>query len=58
MIDIGPTIAEQLALDPFAVVIGSVGVRVGEHGLLAIHTTSADLYVRLWVRIHCWLVGI
>lgn len=45
--DIGPSVAEQLALDPFTKVLESGGVQQGM-GLVAIHTTSADLYVRLW----------
>eukprot|EP00656_Telonema_subtile_P034720 TRINITY_DN38779_c0_g1_i1.p1 TRINITY_DN38779_c0_g1~~TRINITY_DN38779_c0_g1_i1.p1 ORF type:complete len:432 (+),score=80.60 TRINITY_DN38779_c0_g1_i1:201-1496(+) len=40
--DQGPTVAEQLALDPFGAVIGSVGA------MITAHTTKADLYGRLW----------
>merc|ERR1712113_1210941 len=42
--DIGPTIQEQLDLDPFAKVLQS---RMLER-MLAIHTTTANLYERLW----------
>eukprot|EP00656_Telonema_subtile_P036486 TRINITY_DN40490_c0_g1_i1.p1 TRINITY_DN40490_c0_g1~~TRINITY_DN40490_c0_g1_i1.p1 ORF type:complete len:678 (-),score=149.85 TRINITY_DN40490_c0_g1_i1:319-2352(-) len=45
--DIGPSVAEQLALGPFTKVLQSRAVRRG-HGLVAIHTTTADLYQRLW----------
>ena len=45
--DIGPTVGEQLAVDPFAQVIQSVGVKNGL-GMVAVHTTTADLYSRLW----------
>lgn len=42
--DIGPSVTEQLKLDPFAKVITSPGmVR-----LVAVHTSTADLYLRLW----------
>jgi len=44
--DVGPTISEQLALDPFGEVIRSEDVKTG--GLVAVHTTAGDLYTRLW----------
>ena len=46
----GPSIGEQLAMDPFKVVIESLAVQAsnGGHGMVCIHTTSADLYTRLW----------
>lgn len=40
----GPSIKEQLDLEPFTKVIKSAGV--GK--MIAIHTTAADLYSRLW----------
>ena len=43
--DVGPTIEQQLALDPFTSVIQSETVRQGV-GLIAVHTTTADLYTR------------
>jgi len=43
----GPTISEQIQLDPFSTVITSVNVRQG-CGMCAIHTTRGDLYDRLW----------
>ena len=43
----GPSIKQQLAMDPFGAVIKSIGVREG-HGMLAVHTTKEDLYLRLW----------
>merc|ERR1712217_745910 len=42
--DKGPTIAEQLALDPFTSVLCSSSVEF----MAAIHTTTANLYDRLW----------
>lgn len=45
--DVGPTVQEQIAVDPFSQVLGSEGVAKGR-GLVAIHTTTADLYSRLW----------
>ena len=47
MDDVGPTIAQQLALDPFAQVIKSPSVKAGK-GMVAIHTVQCDLYTRLW----------
>ncbi|CAE8609714.1 unnamed protein product [Polarella glacialis] len=46
----GPSIGEQLALQPFKVVIQSQGMKVenGGHGMCAVHTTKEDLYDRLW----------
>eukprot|EP00658_Telonema_sp_P-2_P007134 TRINITY_DN12660_c0_g1_i1.p1 TRINITY_DN12660_c0_g1~~TRINITY_DN12660_c0_g1_i1.p1 ORF type:complete len:648 (+),score=105.34 TRINITY_DN12660_c0_g1_i1:459-2402(+) len=43
--DVGPSVAEQLALDPFSRVIHSKELVLG---LVAIHTHSCDLYSRLW----------
>ena len=45
MADIGPTIQQQLDLDPFTLVIESQGLI---YGLVAVHTTTCDLYTRLW----------
>jgi len=45
--DIGPTISEQIGLDPFKKVICSHGVRNG-YGMIVIQTTKAELYSRLW----------
>jgi len=42
--DCGPTVQEQLALDPFKRVIASMP----PHGMLTIHTSTAELYGRLW----------
>jgi hypothetical protein len=43
--DVGPTVAEQLAMDPFGHVIRSAR----EHrGMLVIHTSRAEVYDRLW----------
>eukprot|EP00747_Dinoflagellata_sp_TGD_P221256 gnl/TRDRNA2_/TRDRNA2_93111_c0_seq1.p1 gnl/TRDRNA2_/TRDRNA2_93111_c0~~gnl/TRDRNA2_/TRDRNA2_93111_c0_seq1.p1 ORF type:complete len:560 (-),score=126.87 gnl/TRDRNA2_/TRDRNA2_93111_c0_seq1:185-1864(-) len=46
----GPSIKEQIALNPFAQVIESeeLKTRSGGHGMLSVHTTQADLYSRLW----------
>jgi len=41
----GPSIAEQLAQKPFKTVLDSAQLR---HGMVAIHTTKEDLYLRLW----------
>ena len=49
IVDIGPTVAEQLAIDPFSRVIESEGVKNGL-GLIAVHTTTADLYGRYAAR--------
>ena len=42
----GPSVQEQLAVDPFRKVIESEGV----HCMVAVHTSprDADLYTRLW----------
>lgn len=42
----GTTIADQIALDPFVQVIASEAVR--GCGMVAIHTSKADMYSRLW----------
>ena len=46
----GPSIMEQLNMRPFACVIQSVAITeaAGGHGMVAVHTLSADLYSRLW----------
>ncbi|CAE7632687.1 SLC35F6 [Symbiodinium pilosum] len=46
----GPSIEAQLSLKPFASVISSASLRrgTGGYGLHAIHTSTADLYKRLW----------
>eukprot|EP00931_Biecheleriopsis_adriatica_P088018 TRINITY_DN62418_c0_g1_i1.p1 TRINITY_DN62418_c0_g1~~TRINITY_DN62418_c0_g1_i1.p1 ORF type:complete len:941 (-),score=145.14 TRINITY_DN62418_c0_g1_i1:60-2882(-) len=44
---VGPSIAEQLAMQPFRTVIESAHVKQG-HGMCAVHTTAEDLYGRLW----------
>eukprot|EP00971_Amphidinium_carterae_P322337 6406596-Amphidinium_carterae.1 len=48
--DAGPSIKEQLALDPFGEVIRSQALKseAGGQGMLAVHTTREDLYSRLW----------
>jgi hypothetical protein len=43
--DVGPTVAEQLAMDPFGHVIRSVRE---QRGMLVIHTSRAEVYERLW----------
>ena len=49
--DVGPTIQQQLDLEPFTRVISSPNLFLG---LIAIHTTSCDLYCRLWVSVPRW----
>eukprot|EP00439_Symbiodinium_sp_Y106_P034613 s6177_g4.t1 len=45
----GPSIEAQLSLKPFASVISAASLRRGTgYGLHAIHTSTADLYQRLW----------
>ncbi|CAE8599791.1 unnamed protein product [Polarella glacialis] len=46
----GPTLEHQLALEPFSSVIENQSLKsaAGGHGMVALHTTSADLYSRLW----------
>ncbi|CAE7214949.1 yghU [Symbiodinium natans] len=45
----GPSIEAQLSLRPFASVISAASLRRGTgYGLHAIHTSTADLYKRLW----------
>ncbi|CAE8624174.1 unnamed protein product [Polarella glacialis] len=46
----GPSIAEQLAMEPFANVIQSKHLQAefGGLGMCAVHTTKEDLYDRLW----------
>jgi len=48
--DEGPSIAEQIGMRPFADVIESeeVTAKCGGHGMVAVHTTKADLYGRFW----------
>eukprot|EP00971_Amphidinium_carterae_P217894 4325545-Amphidinium_carterae.1 len=45
-----PSVAEQIELDPFGEVIRSQAIKseCGGQGMLAVHTTRADLYTRLW----------
>ena len=43
----GPSVSRQLELDPFTKVIMRPTVKSGR-GLIAIHTTAAELYDRLW----------
>lgn len=43
--DAGPTMAEQLKLDPFATVIQST---CHAHGMVVVHTSKAKVYARLW----------
>jgi len=43
----GPTIKDQLAMNPFECVIKSPGVRNGR-GMMVIETTADDVYRRLW----------
>jgi len=42
----GPTIAEQIAVDPFGKVIATHGA--GLESMVAVHTTREDMYGRLW----------
>jgi len=46
----GPSIAEQLTMNPFKAVIESEAIKrhSGGHGMCCLHTTKADLYTRLW----------
>jgi len=45
----GPTIAEQVAMNPFEKVIDSIDVKGSTgQGMMIIHTKVADLYSRLW----------
>lgn len=43
--DVGPTIPEQLALDPFGVVVAHVSSCLG---MVVVHTSRAEIYSRLW----------
>eukprot|EP00929_Paragymnodinium_shiwhaense_P025705 TRINITY_DN1547_c0_g1_i1.p1 TRINITY_DN1547_c0_g1~~TRINITY_DN1547_c0_g1_i1.p1 ORF type:complete len:768 (-),score=124.15 TRINITY_DN1547_c0_g1_i1:208-2511(-) len=43
--DPGPTLKEQLAMEPFATVIDAVNER---QGMLVVHTSAAEVYDRLW----------
>jgi len=43
--DVGPTVAEQLALDPFGSVVQCTGKA---HGMVVVHTSTARVYERLW----------
>lgn len=52
VVDVGPTVGEQLALDPFNRVIESLAARNGT--LVAVHTSKADLYRRLWCDYELW----
>ncbi|CAE8659817.1 unnamed protein product [Polarella glacialis] len=46
----GPKLEHQLALEPFASVIRNPALKAanGGHGMVALHTTTDDLYSRLW----------
>lgn len=46
----GPSLMEQLKLKPFADVIASPSLcnKAGGYGVVAVHTTAANLYTRLW----------
>jgi len=43
--DVGPTVAEQLELDPFGSVVQCTGKA---HGMVVVHTSTARVYERLW----------
>eukprot|EP00931_Biecheleriopsis_adriatica_P062597 TRINITY_DN37762_c0_g1_i1.p1 TRINITY_DN37762_c0_g1~~TRINITY_DN37762_c0_g1_i1.p1 ORF type:complete len:589 (+),score=86.54 TRINITY_DN37762_c0_g1_i1:69-1835(+) len=43
--DVGPTIAEQLKMDPFGCVIQATSM---SQGMLVVHTSRAEVYERLW----------
>jgi len=43
--DVGPTVQEQVAMDPFGCVIKCVHNKLG---VLVIHTSQAEVYSRLW----------
>ncbi|CAE8615530.1 unnamed protein product [Polarella glacialis] len=47
---VGPKLEHQLALEPFAKVIGNPALKStnGGHGMVALRTTTDDLYSRLW----------
>ncbi|CAE8593860.1 unnamed protein product [Polarella glacialis] len=47
---VGPKLEHQLALEPFASVIRNPSLKAanGGHGMVALHTTTDDLYSRLW----------
>ncbi|CAK0801114.1 unnamed protein product [Prorocentrum cordatum] len=44
----GPTIQEQIELQPFTKVIASESVKTTSGRMIAVHTTRADLWERLW----------
>lgn len=46
----GPTVQQQVAMDPFAAVIQSPAIKADAQGfgMLAVHTSQEDLYARLW----------
>mmetsp|Transcript_26379 Transcript_26379/g.73697 ORF Transcript_26379/g.73697 Transcript_26379/m.73697 type:complete len:590 (+) Transcript_26379:88-1857(+) len=44
----GPTIQEQIELHPFTNVIASESVKTTSGRMIAVHTTRADLWERLW----------
>eukprot|EP00658_Telonema_sp_P-2_P007488 TRINITY_DN12793_c0_g1_i1.p1 TRINITY_DN12793_c0_g1~~TRINITY_DN12793_c0_g1_i1.p1 ORF type:complete len:223 (+),score=36.66 TRINITY_DN12793_c0_g1_i1:53-721(+) len=55
----GPTIAEQVAMDPFGTVISSIKLS-GGLGMMVIHTSTAELYERLWCNsgsVHAAVLG-
>mmetsp|Transcript_53936 Transcript_53936/g.125874 ORF Transcript_53936/g.125874 Transcript_53936/m.125874 type:complete len:463 (-) Transcript_53936:196-1584(-) len=43
--DVGPTLAEQLGLDPFGSVVRSVAAG---KGMVVVHTSKQEIYTRLW----------
>jgi len=44
----GPTIQQQIKLNPFAQVISSDPVKSSRGRMIAVHTTQADLWKRMW----------
>jgi len=44
----GPTIQQQIELNPFAQVISSDPVKSSRGRMIAVHTTQADLWKRMW----------
>lgn len=46
--EFGPSIPEQLQSDPFESVVIALGGNWGGYGVCAVHTSSGDLYARLW----------
>ena len=54
--DAGPSIGEQLKMEPFKSVIESDLVKQAQqgYGMLVVHTSRIDVYTRLWC-VHCWI---